>query len=92
MSNPLVTLAGVSKHYGGHRAISVLDLDLREGECVALAGHNGAGKSTLIKLILGLIRPTHEERQAIGHPRVRVALHCLALLGRHGRHRHQARI
>uniref|UniRef100_UPI0031D504D6 ATP-binding cassette domain-containing protein n=1 Tax=Achromobacter sp. TaxID=134375 RepID=UPI0031D504D6 len=59
MSNPLVTLARVSKHYGGHRAISVLDLDLREGECVALAGHNGAGKSTLIKLILGLIRPTH---------------------------------
>ncbi|AVJ29059.1 ABC transporter ATP-binding protein [Achromobacter spanius] len=59
MSNPLVTLAGVSKHYGAHRAISVLNLDLREGECVALAGHNGAGKSTLIKLILGLIRPTH---------------------------------
>lgn len=59
MSNPLVTLSGVSKHYGDHRAISVLDLDLREGECVALAGHNGAGKSTLIKLILGLIRPTH---------------------------------
>lgn len=59
MSNPLVTLSGVSKHYGDYRAISVLDLDLREGECVALAGHNGAGKSTLIKLILGLIRPTH---------------------------------
>ncbi|WP_230846652.1 ABC transporter ATP-binding protein, partial [Achromobacter xylosoxidans] len=55
----LVTLAGVSKHYGAQRAIDGLDLQLREGECVALAGHNGAGKSTLIKLVLGLIRPTH---------------------------------
>ncbi|KRC85413.1 putative ABC transporter ATP-binding protein YxlF [compost metagenome] len=58
MSTALVTLSGVSKHYGTHRAIDGLDLDLREGECVALAGHNGAGKSTLIKLVLGLIRPS----------------------------------
>lgn len=58
MSTDLVTLTGVSKHYGAHQAIDGLELQLREGECVALAGHNGAGKSTLIKLILGLIRPT----------------------------------
>ncbi|MFM9932732.1 ABC transporter ATP-binding protein [Achromobacter xylosoxidans] len=59
MKTDLVTLAGVSKHYGAQHAIDGLDLQLREGECVALAGHNGAGKSTLIKLVLGLIRPTH---------------------------------
>ncbi|BEG75175.1 ABC transporter ATP-binding protein [Achromobacter xylosoxidans] len=59
MKTDLVTLAGVSKHYGAQHAIDGLDLRLREGECVALAGHNGAGKSTLIKLVLGLIRPTH---------------------------------
>ena len=58
MSTDLVALTGASKHYGAHRAIDGLDLQLREGECVALAGHNGAGKSTMIKLILGLIRPT----------------------------------
>ncbi|MCZ8442474.1 ABC transporter ATP-binding protein [Achromobacter xylosoxidans] len=58
MKTDLVTLAGVSKHYGAQLAIDGLDLQLREGECVALAGHNGAGKSTLIKLVLGLIRPT----------------------------------
>lgn len=67
MSHALVTLSGVSKHYGAHRAVSVLDLDLREGECVALAGHNGAGKSTLIKLILGLIRPTQGRVMLFGH-------------------------
>ncbi|WP_454695546.1 ABC transporter ATP-binding protein [Achromobacter aegrifaciens] len=58
MSTDLVALTGVSKHYGAHQALDGLDLQLREGECVALAGHNGAGKSTMIKLILGLIRPT----------------------------------
>lgn len=67
MNTDLVTLAGVSKHYGGLRAIDGLDLRLREGECVALAGHNGAGKSTLIKLILGLIRPTHGRVALFGH-------------------------
>ncbi|MBO9357448.1 ATP-binding cassette domain-containing protein [Bordetella petrii] len=54
-----VALAAASKHYGPHRALDNVDLQLHAGECVALAGHNGAGKSTLIKLVLGLIRPTH---------------------------------
>lgn len=67
MNTDLVTLSGVSKHYGAQRAIDGLDLRLREGECVALAGHNGAGKSTLIKLILGLIRPTQGRVALFGH-------------------------
>jgi Cu-processing system ATP-binding protein len=61
-----VTLAGVTKTYGRHRAVSDVALALRPGECVALAGHNGAGKSTLIKLMLGLIRPTHGRVSVLG--------------------------
>lgn len=67
MNTDLVTLSGVSKHYGAHHAIDGLELRLREGECVALAGHNGAGKSTLIKLILGLVRPTRGRVALFGH-------------------------
>lgn len=67
MNTDLVTLSGVSKHYGAHHAVDGLELQLREGECVALAGHNGAGKSTLIKLILGLIRPTRGRVALFGH-------------------------
>ncbi|CAP44692.1 ABC transporter ATP-binding protein [Bordetella petrii] len=67
MTTPQVVLAGASKHYGQHRALDRVDLELRAGECVALAGHNGAGKSTLIKLVLGLIRPTHGRVQLLGH-------------------------
>jgi len=62
-----VALSGASKHYGQHQALGPVDLELRAGECVALAGHNGAGKSTLIKLVLGLIRPTHGRVQLLGH-------------------------
>ncbi|HYG45859.1 MAG TPA: ABC transporter ATP-binding protein [Bordetella sp.] len=53
-------------HYGQHRALDGIDLELHAGECVALAGHNGAGKSTLIKLVLGLIRPTHGQVLLLG--------------------------
>ncbi len=52
-----VELRGVSKLYGAQRAVNQVDLVLKAGESVGLAGHNGAGKSTIIKLILGLITP-----------------------------------
>jgi Cu-processing system ATP-binding protein len=61
-----VELAGVAKYYGGQLAVQDVDLVLRPGECVALAGHNGAGKSTLIKLMLGLIRPTRGTVSLLG--------------------------
>jgi Cu-processing system ATP-binding protein len=53
-----VEMDRIAKCYGRLAAVEDVDLVLRRGECVALAGHNGAGKSTLIKLMLGLIRPT----------------------------------
>lgn len=52
---PLVEMRGVSKSFGGVRAVADMDLTLRQGEVVGLLGHNGAGKSTLIKLLSGAI-------------------------------------
>lgn len=65
-ANELVCLEKVKKCYGKSTVIQSLDMVLREGECVALAGHNGAGKSTVMKLILGLISPTEGEVRLLG--------------------------
>ena len=44
--------------FGALRALDAVDLELRDGEMVALAGENGAGKSTLVRCIAGDIAPT----------------------------------
>ncbi len=42
-----------------HTIVKDLSVTFRSGRSTALLGHNGAGKTTTIKLILGLVRPTH---------------------------------
>jgi rhamnose transport system ATP-binding protein len=52
-AQPLLSLRGVQKRYGGVRALRGVDLDVLAGEVHALVGENGAGKSTLIKIVSG---------------------------------------
>ena len=51
----LLLVRGVSVHYGGVQVLFDVDLEVDEGEIVALLGTNGAGKSTLLKAITGLV-------------------------------------
>ena len=51
---PLLSLKGISKHFGAVAALDGIDLDLFPGEVVGLVGDNGAGKSTLIKILSGV--------------------------------------
>ena len=48
---------GVSKHFGGIRAVSGANLSVQSGEIHALIGPNGAGKTTLFNLVSSLYRP-----------------------------------
>ncbi|WP_315130025.1 ABC transporter ATP-binding protein [Achromobacter marplatensis] len=48
---------GLTADIGAVRILQGLDLDVAEGEAVALIGSNGAGKSTLMRSVAGLLRP-----------------------------------
>src|SRR5260221_14097964 len=50
----MLRLEGVSKSFGGVRAVDQLDLSVRRGELVGLIGPNGSGKTTTVNLITGL--------------------------------------
>ncbi len=68
MSEPILSIRGLSKTYGGGvRALDSVDLDIRAGEIFALLGPNGAGKTTLIGAVCGLVRPSGGTMTAFGH-------------------------
>ena len=62
-TEPLVLCAGVSRTYGRGAAATVAlaptDLQVRQGDRIALVGPSGSGKSTLLHLVAGLDTPTH---------------------------------
>ena len=57
MANCVLKATGISKAFGGVRALDQAELTVNAGEVVCLAGENGCGKSTLIKIISGYYTP-----------------------------------
>ena len=62
MSEPLLTIEGLSKTFPGCVALDRFDLEIAAGEVMALVGQNGCGKSTFIKLLSGFHQPDPEYR------------------------------
>ena len=54
---PLFQMEGISKRYGGVRALENADITIHAGRVHAILGENGAGKSTLIKVMSGVVAP-----------------------------------
>jgi branched-chain amino acid transport system ATP-binding protein len=54
----VLELNGLTKHFGGVRAVERVDLRVAQGEILGLIGPNGSGKSTIVNLICGLFAPT----------------------------------
>jgi ABC-type sugar transport system ATPase subunit len=60
-SDALLSLRGISKHFGPVTALDGVDIEVPAGRVTALLGDNGAGKSTLIKVIAGIHEADHGE-------------------------------
>jgi Cu-processing system ATP-binding protein len=71
----------VGKDYDGRSVLCGVTLAIPKGRCVALIGHNGAGKTTLMKLILGLIHPTHGRVEVLGDDPATAGVDFRAKLG-----------
>jgi ribose transport system ATP-binding protein len=54
---PFLEMRNISKTFPGVKALDHVNLDIRQGEILALAGENGAGKSTLMKILTGVYAP-----------------------------------
>jgi D-xylose transport system ATP-binding protein len=67
-TEPILSLSGVSKHFGAVSALTDIELDIHPGEVVALVGDNGAGKSTLVKILAGVHPPSSGEIRFQGRP------------------------
>ncbi len=56
MTEPLLSTHGLKAHYGDFQALFGVDIDIKQGETIAIIGANGAGKSTLMRAITGLLK------------------------------------
>ncbi len=64
----ILRMKGIEKRFSGVHALKGVDLELREGEVLALMGENGAGKSTLMKILTGIYGRDGGEIELFGQP------------------------
>jgi branched-chain amino acid transport system ATP-binding protein len=81
MSTPALSLAHVSRHFGGLKAVDEVSLTLRPGERRALIGPNGAGKTTLFNVISGELPATGGRVELFGSDVTKLPPHQRAARG-----------
>ena len=71
---PALRLKGLSRSFGGKRAVDDLNLTVAAGEFYALLGPNGAGKTTTLRIVAGLLPPDSGDIEVFGIDARRQAL------------------
>jgi branched-chain amino acid transport system ATP-binding protein len=77
----LLSVKNLKVSYGGINAVKGIDLQVDQGELVALIGANGAGKSSSLKAIAGALTPSAGEIQFSGHSAEKLPAYDLVKLG-----------
>jgi ABC-type multidrug transport system ATPase subunit len=54
----MITIRGVTRAFGTTTALAGVDLEIGQGECLAIAGPQGSGRTTLLRILATLVRPT----------------------------------
>ena len=73
----LLQVSGLTRAFGGLRAVSNLSFEVRAGEILGLIGPNGAGKTTVFNLVTGFIRPTEGDIRLDGQSLVGLKPHAV---------------
>ena len=68
MSEPIIQMRNIEKHFGSVIALAGVTFDVWPSECHCLLGDNGAGKSTFIKTMSGVYHPTKGDIYFEGKP------------------------
>lgn len=55
MAETLLSIKGISKYFGGLKAVDGVEFDVYAGEIFGIIGPNGAGKTTIINSLMGLV-------------------------------------
>jgi branched-chain amino acid transport system ATP-binding protein len=76
-----LTVEGLSRDFGGLRALDRVSFEVAEGERLVILGPNGAGKTTLFNVVTGLLAPTSGRITLRGRDVTRLATHRRARLG-----------
>jgi ABC-2 type transport system ATP-binding protein len=66
MSEVVVEVQDLVKQFGDFTAVDHVSFDVRRGEVVGYLGPNGSGKTTTLRMLLGLLRPTHGSARLLG--------------------------
>jgi branched-chain amino acid transport system ATP-binding protein len=78
---PYLEVRGLQAWYGESHVLHGVDLDIREGETVALLGRNGAGKTTTLRAVMGILRKREGTIRLKGQDLIRKPLHHVARAG-----------
>jgi branched-chain amino acid transport system ATP-binding protein len=68
--NNVLHVENITMQFGGVVAVDNLNLDINEGEIVALIGPNGAGKTTAFNVVTGVYEPTNGKVDFLGQPMI----------------------